>query len=240
MNTLKDKVAIVTGGTKGIGNAITRKLLGLDCRVVICSRNREDVDRSVRELDQTAHDRVAGVSCDVANLQQVRDLVSFGVQRFGGLDILINNAALGIFADIGDLSPEQWKQVIDTNLTGVFYCCHVAIPHLKRRGAGYIINISSLAGKNPFKGGTAYNASKFGLNGFSEAMMQDLRYDNIRVSYVMPGSVNTGFSRSSDPGNEAWKLAPEDVAQVVADLLSHDPRSLPSCVEIRPSKPPKK
>lgn len=240
MNTLKDKVAIVTGGTKGIGNAITRKLLGLGCRVVICSRNREEVDRSVRELHQTANDRIAGVPCDVANIQQVSDLISFGVQRFGGLDILINNAGLGIFADISDLSPEEWKRVIDTNLTGVFYCCHAAIPHLKRRGAGYIINISSLAGKNPFKGGAAYNASKFGLNGFSEAMMQDLRHDNIRVSYVMPGSVNTGFGGSSDAGNDTWKLSPEDVAQVVADLLSHDPRSLASCVEIRPSKPPKK
>jgi NAD(P)-dependent dehydrogenase (short-subunit alcohol dehydrogenase family) len=160
--------------------------------------------------------------------------------KWGGIDFLINNAGVGIFAPVADLSPEQWKEVIETNLSGVFYCCHAAIPHLRKRGGGYIINISSLAGKNPFKGGAAYNASKFGLNGFSEAMMQDLRYDNIKVSYVMPGSVNTGFGRHSLEETASWKLAPEDVAQVVLDLLQHHPRCLPSCVEMRPSKPPQK
>jgi NAD(P)-dependent dehydrogenase (short-subunit alcohol dehydrogenase family) len=153
---------------------------------------------------------------------------------------LINNAGIGVFLSVADLTPEQWRQVIDTNLTGVFNCCHAAIPFMKRKGGGYIINISSLAGKNPFKGGAAYNASKFGLNGFSEAIMQDLRYDNIRVSYVMPGSVNTQFGGSLHEADSAWKLAPEDVAQVVIDLLRHDPRCLPSCVEMRPSKPLKK
>jgi 3-oxoacyl-[acyl-carrier protein] reductase len=240
MNSLENKVAIVTGGTKGIGRAIARKLLDLGSKVVICSRNERDVNQCAQELSQTAGDRIAGKPCDVRDVQQVRELVKLALSRFGGIDILINNAAVGLYADISEMTPEQWKEVIDTNLTGVFYCCHAAIPHLKKRGGGYIINISSLAGKNPFKGGSAYNASKFGLNGFSEAIMQDLRYDNIRVSYVMPGSVDTSFGRSAGTGDDSWKLSPNDVAQVVADLLRHDPRCLPSAVEMRPSKPPKK
>jgi len=237
MNSFDGKVAIVTGGTKGIGRAIARKLLDEGSRVVICSRTSEDVNRGVQELNEMAKDRVAGTTCNVGDVEDVRKLVEFAVKRFGGIDVLINNAGVGLFADVSEITPEQWREVIDTNLTGAFYCCHSAIPHLRRRGGGYIINISSLAGKNPFKGGAAYNASKFGLNGFSEAIMQDLRYDNIRVSYIMPGSVNTRFGRSE--GEQSWKLAPEDVAQVVVDLLHHDPRCLPSCVEVRPSKPKK-
>jgi len=239
MNRIENQVAIVTGGTKGIGKAIASSLLEQGAKVVICARNKTDVDRSVRELAATAEGRIAGTVCDVSNLEQVRNLVAFAAERFGGIDVLVNNAAIGLFADVSDITPEQWRQVIDTNLTGVFYCCHAAIPQLKQRGGGYIINISSLAGKNPFKGGSAYNASKFGLNGFSEAIMQDLRYDNIRVSYVMPGSVNTRFGQHEVSGDSSWKLAPEDVAQVVVGLLQHDPRCLPSAVEMRPSKPKK-
>jgi 3-oxoacyl-[acyl-carrier protein] reductase len=239
MTSLEQKVAIVTGGTKGIGRAIARKLLDVGCRVVICSRNEREVNECVGELGRTTKDRIEGTRCDVGKIQEVRAMVEFAVSRFGGIDILINNAAVGLFADVSEITPEEWKEVIDTNLSGVFYCCHASIPHLKKRGGGYIINISSLAGKNPFKGGSAYNASKFGLNGFSEAIMQDLRYDNIRVSYVMPGSVDTGFGRSASSGETAWKLAPDDVAQAVADLLRHDPRCLPSCLEMRPSRPKK-
>ncbi len=239
MNRIENQVAIVTGGTKGIGKAIASSLLEQKGKVVICARNKTDVDRCVEELAVKAKGRIAGTVCDVSNLEQVRSLVAFAAERFGGIDILVNNAAIGLFAGVSEITPEQWRQVIDTNLTGVFYCCHAAIPHLKQRGGGYIINISSLAGKNPFKGGSAYNASKFGLNGFSEAIMQDLRYDNIRVSYVMPGSVNTRFGQHEVSTDSSWKLAPEDVAQVVVGLLQHDPRCLPSAVEMRPSKPKK-
>jgi 3-oxoacyl-[acyl-carrier protein] reductase len=239
MNRIENQVAIVTGGTKGIGKAIASSLLEQRVKVVICARNKAEVDQCVGELAAKAEGQIAGTVCDVANLEQVRGLVAFAAERFGGIDILVNNAAVGLFASVSDITPEQWRQVIDTNLTGVFYCCHAAIPHLKKRGGGYIINISSLAGKNPFKGGSAYNASKFGLNGFSEAIMQDLRYDNIRVSYVMPGSVNTRFGQHEVSSDSSWKLAPEDVAQVVVGLLQHDPRCLPSAVEMRPSKPKK-
>jgi 3-oxoacyl-[acyl-carrier protein] reductase len=239
MNRIENQVAIVTGGTKGIGKAIASDLLQQRVKVVICARNKAEVDQCVGELAAKAKGQIAGTVCDVANLEQVRGLVAFAAERFGGIDILVNNAAVGLFASVSDITPEQWRQVIDTNLTGVFYCCHAAIPQLKKRGGGYIINISSLAGKNPFKGGSAYNASKFGLNGFSEAIMQDLRYDNIRVSYVMPGSVNTRFGQHEVSSDSSWKLAPEDVAQVVVGLLQHDPRCLPSAVEMRPSKPKK-
>jgi 3-oxoacyl-[acyl-carrier protein] reductase len=239
MNRIENQVAIVTGGTKGIGKAIASGLLEQRAKVVICARNQKDVDRCVGELATKAEGRIAGTVCDVRNLDEVRSLVALAADRFGGIDILVNNAAIGLSADISAMTPEQWRQVIDTNLTGVFYCCHAAIPHLKKRGGGYIINISSLAGKNPLKGGSAYNASKFGLNGFSEAIMQDLRYDNIRVSYVMPGSVNTRFGQHEVSSDSSWKLAPEDVAQVVVGLLQHDPRCLPSAVEMRPSKPKK-
>ncbi len=158
-------------------------------------------------------------------------------QRFGGLDILINNAGIGVFKSVADLTPEEWRRTIDVNLNGAFYCSHDALPRMKSRGGGYIVNISSLAGKNPFAGGAAYNASKFGLNGFSEAMMMDHRYDNVRVSYVMPGSVDTEFGAGASPA--PWKIQSEDVAEVVMMLLRVPARTLISRVEIRPSQPRK-
>ncbi len=237
---LKDKVAIVTGGTKGIGRALCEALLREGCRVAFTARTEKEVVQCEHQLKQAASQKVIGRVCDVRDYDQVQSLMDYSGQIWGGIDFLINNAGIGIFSNVAEMTPEQWRQVIDTNLTGVFYCCHAAIPHLKKKGGGYIINISSLAGKNPFKGGAAYNASKFGVNGFSEAIMQDLRYDNIRVSYVMPGSVNTDFGGHSADAEASWKLAPEDVARVVMDLLHHDPRCLPSCVEMRPSKPPRK
>jgi NAD(P)-dependent dehydrogenase (short-subunit alcohol dehydrogenase family) len=240
MGTLQGKIAIVTGGTRGIGRAIVECLLEAGASVVFCSRSAEAVRRTLDELESKAPGRVAALPCDVRDLAQVRELVQHTVRTFGGVDILINNAGVGVFRSIYELTPEQWHEVIETNLTGAFYCSREVVGYMRQRGGGYIINISSLAGKNAFAGGAAYNASKFGLNGFSEAIMHDLRYDNIRVSYVMPGSVATEFGGREPTAEEAWKLKPSDVARVVLHLLEHDPASLPSCVEIRPSKPPRK
>ncbi len=173
----------------------------------------------------------------VSKLEDVERFFAQVDQRFGGVDILINNAGIGVFKSVADLTPEEWRRTIDVNLSGAFYCSHAALPRMKTRGGGYIVNISSLAGKNPFAGGAAYNASKFGLNGFSEAMMMDHRYDNIRVSYVMPGSVDTAFGVGASPA--AWKIQSEDVAEVVMMLLRVPARTLVSRVEIRPSQPRK-
>jgi len=237
--SLVGKVAVVTGGSRGIGLAIARALVGEGVNVAVTGRNGSHLDEARRRLERAGPGRVETLLADVRKESEIRHAADAAAARFGGLDILINNAGVGLFAPVADMTPEQWSEVIDTNLTGVFYACHAAIPHLRRRGGGFIINISSLAGKNAFASAAAYCASKSGLNAFSEALMQELRYDDIRVSYVMPGSVATGFSGGEEAGGAAWKLAPDDVAQVVLDLLRHDPRSLPSRVEMRPSKPRK-
>ncbi len=234
---LRGKQAVVTGGTRGIGRAITESLLRAGASVAICGRTREGVDRACAELKQATGGDVFGEPADVSKWDQVGQFFGTVASRFAGLDILVNNAGMGVFRGIQDLTEQDWRNTIDLNLTGVFHCCKQALPLLRQRGAGYIIQISSLAGVNAFAGGAAYNASKFGLNGFSEAIMQDLRYDNIRVSYVMPGSVDTDFSTRS--GRADWKIAPDDVAEVVLALLRMPQRTLVSRVEIRPSKPKK-
>jgi NAD(P)-dependent dehydrogenase (short-subunit alcohol dehydrogenase family) len=178
-------------------------------------------------------------TADVRDHLAVDSLFDETVRRHGGVDILINNAGVGWFGTVESEDYDDWRRVIDTNLTGMFNSCKAAIPHLRRRGGGWIINVSSLAGSNPFAGAAGYCASKAAVDAFSEALMQEVRQDGIRVSYVKPGSVNTDFSGEADPANE-WKLRPEDVAQVVMDLVAHDQRSLPSRVDIRPSRPPRK
>jgi NAD(P)-dependent dehydrogenase (short-subunit alcohol dehydrogenase family) len=235
-HALDGRVAIVTGGSRGIGLAIADAILARGGRVVITGLSQDRLDQAHARLG--AGSRVEAVRADVRQADDAARMVDVAVARFGGLDILVNNAGVGRFVHAADMSIAQWHDVIDTNLSGVFYCCHAAIPHLRKRGGGWIINVSSLAGKNAFAGGAAYCASKAGLNAFSEALMQEVRYDGIRVSYVMPGSVATEFGGT--PGGESWKLTSEDVAQVVVDLLAHDRRSLPSRVEIRPSQPPRK
>jgi NAD(P)-dependent dehydrogenase (short-subunit alcohol dehydrogenase family) len=195
------------------------------------------VERASTELKDATGGDVLGVTADVSKWDQTERFFETVRSQFGALDILVNNAGAGVFRGIEDLTIEEWRNTIDLNLTGVFYCCHAALPLLRQRGAGYIIQISSLAGINAFAGGAAYNASKFGLNGFSEAIMQDLRYENIRVSYIMPGSVDTDFSPRS--GRAEWKIAPQDVAEVVIGLLRMPERTLVSRVEMRPSKPKK-
>jgi NAD(P)-dependent dehydrogenase (short-subunit alcohol dehydrogenase family) len=236
---LSAKVSIVTGGTKGIGRAIAEALLAEGISVCLSARNQTEIDAAVNQLGGS-DGRVIGFACDVRDYDQVKGLVQHAEKELGGLDILINNAGIGMFESVAETSPEDFRAVLETNLFGVFYCCHEAIPAMKKRGGGYIINISSLAGANPHPRMAAYNASKFGLNGFSEALMQEVRHDNIKVSYIMPGSVNTEFGGDSPSDEKSWQLTPQDIARVVVDLLKHDDRSLPSRVEIRPSRPPKK
>jgi len=229
-------VAVVTGGSRGIGLAIASALVSRGARVIITGRDQQHLDKAAQTLGAQVH----AVRADVSKADDAARAIGAAVDRFGGLDLLVNNAGVGLFASVAEMSVAAWEQTIDTNLSGVFYCCHAAIPHLRRRGNGWIINISSLAGANPFVGGAAYCASKAGLNAFSEALMQEVRYDNIRVSYIMPGSVATGFSGRGESGVADWKVSADDVADLVIELVTFPSRSLPSRIELRPSRPPKK
>jgi len=237
MESLQGKVAVVTGGSRGIGLAIARALVAEGVQVVATGRSAAHLSAAKPSIEAAGPGAVETLQADVRRYDEVQRAIDAAVARFGGLDILINNAGIGIFTRVSAMTPDQWSSVIDTNLTGVFNACRAALPHLQRRGGGFIINISSLAGKNPFADGAAYCASKAGLNAFSEALMQEVRYDNIRVSYVLPGSVSTGFSSGDENKGADWKIAPSEVAEVVVNLLRHSPRSLPSRVELRPSKP---
>lgn len=234
------KTAIVTGSTKGIGRAIAEALVREGLSVCVSARKGDEVERTVGELSEVGEGRVTGVVCDVRDYDEVKALFEHTTDEFGGVDVLVNNAGIGIFGRVDETSVEDFRAVIETNLFGVFYCCREAIPRMKERGGGYIINISSLAGVNAHPQMATYNASKFGLNGFSEALMQEVRHDGIKVSYIMPGSVNTYFGDDEPDESQSWQLQPADIARVVTDLLHHDDRSLPSRVEIRPSRPPKK
>jgi 3-oxoacyl-[acyl-carrier protein] reductase len=235
----EDVRAIVTGGSRGIGLAIAKAILAAKGQVMITGLDGDRLGRSVQMLGQASGDpaRVDGAAVDVRNRAGVEKLVGDAVRKFGGLDLLVNNAGVGAFADVATMSDDEWARVIDTNLTGVFLCTRAAIPAIKKSGGGWIVNIASLAGRNYFPGGAAYCASKAGLIAFSESVMQEVRYDNIRVSVVMPGSVATEFSGPTASSEDSWKLSPDDVAEVVMDLVRHPGRSLPSKVEIRPSKP---
>ena len=236
-------VALVTGGSKGIGRAIAAALLESGTHVMITGRNDASLRSAVEDLGPSAQrggGRVEWCAGDVGREFEARAMIDATVERFGGLDILINNAAVGIIVETAAMTGDQWRETIETNLSGVFYCTQAAIPYLRTRGGGWIINISSLASQNPFAGGAAYSATKAGLNAFGEALMQELRYDGIRVSTVCPGSVRTGFGGFDASTAADWKLAPGDVARVIVDLIAHPGRSLPSRVDIRPSKPPRK
>ncbi len=234
---LEGIASVVTGGTKGIGLAIAEALLANGAKVFICGRDKRDLNRAVEWLSK--HGDVEGDVCDVRSEDQVRLMLDECERRLGGVDILVNNAGMGIFGKtVEELSGDEFRQTIETNLNGVFYACHYAIPLMKKRGGGYIFNISSLAGQNPHPRMAAYNASKFGLNGFTEALMQEVRQDNIKVSYICPGSVNTAFGGDMPSDEKVWQLQPADIAQVVIDLINMPDRALPSKIELRPSKPP--
>ena len=242
-NNTSGKVAVVTGGSRGIGLALAGELIVGGTDVVVSGRSTDALveagDRLDRFSTRTGSGRYHTVQADVRSTEDAERMLASAVDHFGGLDILINNAGIGYFDTVADQSVEDWKQVIDTNLTGVFLACRAAIPHMRKRGSGWIINISSLAGSHPFATGAAYCASKAGLDAFTTALMQELRYDNIRVSSVAPGSVGTAFAGGGRHAMEPWKLTSSDVARIVVDLLGHDARSLPSRVEIRPSQPQK-
>ena len=231
------RVCLITGGTRGIGYAVAEALLRAGDTVAITGTTNDGVIKAEHAL--ASHGQVVGIVADVRDPGAIELAMRTVVSRFGGLDVLINCAGVGVGAPVSDLPHDEWDRIIGINLTGVFNCCRAAIPHLRTRGGGWIINISSLSSTGPFPGGAAYVASKAGVNAFSDALMQELRYDNIRVSYIMPGSVAAGFSSNDESKGADWKIAPADIADVVLNLLRHHPRSLPSRVEIRPSKPRK-
>lgn len=232
--------SIVTGGTRGIGRAVARALLAAGGRVMVTGRTADGVLRATAELGAECGDatRVAGLAVDIRDRAAVDGLVASTVDRFGGLDVVINNAGVGVFGPVETMSDDAWREMFDTNVSGPFFLTRAAIPVLRQGGGGWIINIASLAGRNFFPGGGAYCATKAALIAFSEAVMQEVRNDDIRVSVVMPGSVATEFS-GHVTDDDSWKLSSDDIAEVVMDLLRHPGRSLPSKVEIRPSRPKK-
>jgi NAD(P)-dependent dehydrogenase (short-subunit alcohol dehydrogenase family) len=238
MVDLAGRVAVVTGSSRGIGYAIAQALAARGARVVVSSRSEQRVEEAARLLRVGAPGEVHGVPCDVRDPDACGRLVAEAVARFGGLDVLVNNAGVGIFESILDTSLEDFRAQLETNLAGVFYCSKAAAPHLIRSGDGWIVNVGSLAGRNAFAGGVAYNATKFGLIGMSEAMMLDLRQQGVRVSLVMPGSVDTDF-QGGGSGGRPWALTPDDVARAVLGLFAYPPNAHVSRVEMRPSKPVK-
>lgn len=240
MSEFDGRVALVTGGTKGIGHAIAGDLLEAGFRVVFSARTPEDVEAVEEEFSSLGSGEVLGVVADVRNPEACADLIQKTVDRFGSLDVLVNNAGVGIFAPVHEMSLEDWHTQIETNLNGVFYLSRAAVPQLRKSSDAWIINIGSLAGRNTFAGGAAYNASKFGLLGMTEAMMLDLRYEGIRVSIVMPGSVDTSFGQGPPDEKSGWALTSEDVGMAVLNLLRYPENAHVSRVEMRPAQPRKK
>jgi 3-oxoacyl-[acyl-carrier protein] reductase len=233
----KTRVALVTGGSRGIGLAVTEHLLEAGWTVFLCSRSESAVAAALAGLEQHHPGSVFARTCDVREQGEVEETVAWVLEQAGRIDCLVNNAGLGIFGSVETISPDDWRLVLRTNLDGAYYAIHAAAPAMKEQGEGWIINIASLASRNAFGGGAAYNASKFGLLGLSDASMLDLRPHGIRVSAILPGSVDTDFSTSGQ--DESWKLTSDDVARTVMDLLAYPGRALPSRVELRPSSPPR-
>ncbi|HET8838092.1 MAG TPA: SDR family oxidoreductase [Flavobacteriaceae bacterium] len=238
MNNLTSKTALITGGSKGIGFGIAQILMKQGINVVVTSRSLTSAEDAARELNNNDQGKALGVKADVRNLIDQQEAVRLTVETFGSLDFVIANAGLGHYASIEELTDHQWKETIDTNLTGVFYTIKASVAELKK-SKGYFISIASLAGTNFFANGSAYNASKFGVVGFTQAVMLDLRQDDVKVSTIMPGSVASYFNGNEPGEKDAWKIQPQDVGELVVDLLKMNPRTLPSKIEVRPSKPAK-
>lgn len=233
---MKKKTAWITGGSRGIGFGVAESLLAEGYNVVISGRNPEHLHGALADLrNRFDAEAILGVVSDVRDFGSQQKVVEQTLEKFGSLDILVANAGIGHFANIEELTVEQWHQTIDVNLTGVFYSVKVALDELKKN-KGYIITISSLAGTNFFEKGTAYNASKFGLTGFTQALMLDIRQHDVKTTTIMPGSVATYFNDNVPDESDSWKIQKEDIGQMVADLLKMHPRVLPSKIEVRPSK----
>lgn len=238
MENYKEKVALITGGSKGIGYGVAEALLKLGMKVAITSRKLNSAEDAASKLKSAGSDNVLALEADVRDYKSQQNAVKKVVDTWGQLDVVIANAGVGHFAPIDELSIEDWQATIDTNLTGVFYSIKSSMEALKK-SEGYVITISSLAGTNFFAGGTAYNASKFGVTGFTQAAMLDLRKHGIKVSTIMPGSVATHFNDHEPSKADDWKIQKEDIGELVVDLLKMNPRTLPSKIEVRPSMPPK-
>lgn len=231
------KVAIVTGGTKGIGLGIVKSLLGMGMNVAFTGRKQSYIDQVVESFTAQEKIRLMGKEIDVTDFDAMTKLTQEVLQKWGRIDAVIANAGVGHFGSIETLTSDQWNETININLTGVFNTVKSTIAALKAT-QGYIITISSLAGTNFFAGGSAYNASKFGLTGFSQSIMLDLRQYGIKVTTIMPGSVATYFNDHEPTEKDSWKIQPEDIGNIIVDLLRMQPRTLPSKIEVRPTKPP--
>lgn len=236
---MANRVAVVTGGTRGIGEAIARRLAGDGFTVFISGSTEKSTKAAVARFEKEGLS-IRGFAADARRAEDQKRLVESAAREGGRLDVLVNNAGLGRFGRVDELPPEQFRETVETNLFGPYYAVHYAAPLMKKSGGGFIVNIASLAAVNPFAGGSAYNASKFGLLGFSEAAMLDLRHDGIRMATVLPGSVATDFGHPQSGREGSWMLRPEDVAEAVADLVRFPDRAIPSRIDLRPSKPPKK
>jgi len=239
MQNIRGKVALITGGTKGIGYGIAEALLKQGVNVAITSRSQKAADTAAKDLNSKGYDSASaiGIAADVRSFESQEQAVKATLEAFGKLNVVVANAGLGHFGSIEEMSVKNWNEVIDTNLTGAFYSLKSSVAALKET-KGYYISISSLAGTNFFEGGTAYNASKFGVTGFTQAAMLDLRKHEIKVSTIMPGSVSTHFNGNEPSEEGAWKIQIEDIGKLVVDLLQMNPRTLPSKIEVRPSVPP--
>jgi 3-oxoacyl-[acyl-carrier protein] reductase len=239
MQQLENKAAFITGGSKGIGYGIAASLLEQNMKVGITSRSQENADKAAEELKKIGKGQVLALQADVRDFDSQKQAVDKLLEKWGSLDLLIANAGVGYFASIEEMTPDQWNQTIETNLTGVFYSIKSSVEAIKK-AKGYIITISSLAGANFFPQGSAYNASKFGLTGFTQSVMLDLRQHDVKVTTIMPGSVATHFNQHTPSDADSWKIQPEDLGQMVVNLLQLPPQTLPSKIEVRPVKPPKK